>query len=156
MEVFPIDSPDGHQYLLRFGNFESLPIELDIKVVDISLISESEVATINNIRTLNQISTTVFDFLDKNDVILYYYCSDDPIFQRKNREEIPPQQYRSKLFLTLFNKIIRNHKEKSLVNKSIVLRDKSEGDHYIHLIAESKYSDKMDKLVNYMNEAFEK
>ena len=56
----------------------------------IPLISKSEVVTINDIKTLSLISTTIFNFLDENDVILYYYCSDDQIYQRKNREEISP------------------------------------------------------------------
>ena len=150
--TIPIEGSDGRQYLLEFGDFESLPIELDVKVVNISLVSKSEVATINNIGTLNQISTTIFNFLDKNDAILYYYCSDDPIVQRKSREEISPQQYRSRLFFALFDKIAKKHSERGLVNKSIILRDEPNGDHYIHLIADSKHSDKADGLASYMKE----
>ena len=156
----PIDCPDGHQYLLRFEDFENPPMDIDaelgVKVVDISLVSESEVATINNIGTLNIISTTIFNFLDENDVVLYYYCSKDTIYQRTNRKKIPPQQYRSKLFLTLFNKIIKKYQERDYINKPIIIPDELYGDHYIHFIAESKHSDKLDKLADYMTKEFEK
>ena len=157
----PIDCPDGHQYLLRFEDFENLPVNIDaelgVKVVDISLISESEVATINNIGTLNLISTVVFNFLDENDVVLYYYCSKDAIYQRKNRKEIPPQQYRSKLFLTLFDKIVEKYQRgDDYINKPIIIPDEIYGDHYIHFVAESKHSDKLDKFADYLNKEFEK
>ena len=156
----PIDCPDGHQYLLRFEYFENLPMNIDkelgVKVVDISLVSESEIATINNIGTLNLISTAVFNFLDENDVVLYYYCSKDAIYQRKNRKKIPPQQYRSKLFLALFDKIIEKYKRMDYINKPIIIPDISYGDHYIHFIAKSKHSDKLDNLADYMNKEFEK
>ena len=156
----PIDCPDGHQYLFRFEDCENLLMDIDIKLgvkmVDISLTSESELATINNINTLNRISTIIFNFLDENDVVLYYYCSKEPIYQRKNRKKIPPQQYRSELFLALFNKVIKKHQEKTFINKPVILRDISEGDHYLHFIAESKYSDEMDKFANHMSEVFGK
>ena len=37
--TIPIDGSDGHQYLLRFEDFENLPMDIGVKVVDISLIS---------------------------------------------------------------------------------------------------------------------
>ena len=154
--IVPIECPEGHQYLLKFTDCENLPIELDMKVVDISLSSDSEMATINNIGTLNKITTIILNFLYENDVVLYYYCSKDVIIQRKNRGNLSPQQYRSKLFSALFDKIAKKHTGKKFINKPVVLRDKSEGDHYLHFIAKSIYSDKMDEYANHINKEFEK
>ncbi len=143
----PIECSEGHQYLLKFKDCRNLPIELDIEVVDITLSLTSELSEINNPKTLNKITSVIFNFLEDNDVILYFYCSRDSIIQRQNRKELlSPQHYRSYLFSTMFEKATRNYENSSFVNKSVILKDELEGDHYLHLIAKNKYSHKIGTL----------
>lgn len=58
---------------------------------------------INNAGTLNRIASILFNFLDENDVILYFYCSKAPIKKRNTRDEMSYQQYRSCLFTSMFD-----------------------------------------------------
>lgn len=153
----PIECSEGHQYLLKFTDCKSLPIELDVEVVDIALSLASEIAIIkNNTGTLIKIASVIFNFLDDNDVILYFYCSKDDIIQRKTRKPMLPQQYRSQLFSTMFDKITKNCEPGAFINKPVILRDEAEGDHYLHFIAKSKYADKMDEFSKHMENIFGK
>lgn len=56
----------------------------------------------------------------------------------------------------MFNRITRECEVGSLINKSVILRDEVEGDHYLHFIAKSKYSDKIDEFSQYMENVFGK
>lgn len=77
--TLPIECSEGHQYLLRLTDCRNLPIESTIEIIDIALISMSKIDVINNAGTLNRIASILFNFLEENDVILYFYCSKDPI-----------------------------------------------------------------------------
>ena len=149
--TIPIECQDGHQFLLRLTDCSNLPIELEIEIVDIALIDTAHSNTTNNAGTLNKIAAILFNFLDENDVILYFYCSKDPIKKRKNREDMSYQQYRSYLFCSMFDRITRCCKD-SYVNKSIILKDNIYGDHYIHLMSKNKYSGMLDKLETKLND----
>jgi len=151
-----IECSEGHQYLIKFTNCNNLPIVLDVEVVNIDLTLVSNNTPINNAGTLNKIALMVFNFLDENDVILYFYCSKEDINRRNNKTSITPQEYRSLLFSTMFEKITKTTKDKTFINKPIILKDQEWGDHYLHFIAESKYSEKMDSLKEQMRLAFEK
>lgn len=148
--TLPIECADGHQYLLKLTDCKNIPIDSTIEIVDIALISMSKIEIINNAGTLNRIASILFNFLDENDVILYFYCSKDPIKQRDTRGKMSYQQYRSFLFTSMFDRTTRHHKGE-FINKSIILKDMIYGDHYIHLVAQSKHSDKLDKLEGELN-----
>lgn len=137
--IIPIDCKDGHQFLLKLTDCRNLPIDTDIEIVDIALIDASRSFGINNAGTLNKIASILLNFLEDNDVILYFYCAKDPIRIRKGRREISYQQYRSRLFCSMFDRITIGYKNR-YINKSIVLRDSTYGDHYIHLISKVEYS----------------
>lgn len=77
--TLPIECSDGHQYLLKLTDCKNLPIETTIEIVDIALISMSKIDIVNNAGNLNRIASILFNFLEENDVILYFYCSKDPI-----------------------------------------------------------------------------
>lgn len=148
--TLPIECSDGHQYLLKLTDCKNLPIKSSIEIVDIVLRSASKIDIINNAGTLNRIASILFNFLDENDVILYFYCSKDPIKKRNTRDEMSYQQYRSSLFTSMFDRTTRHHKGE-FINKPIILKDMVYGDHYIHLIAHSKHSDKLDELKGELN-----
>lgn len=70
--TLPIECSDGHQYLLKLTDCKNIPIDSTIEIVDIALISMSKTEIINNAGTLNRIASILFNFLDENDVILYF------------------------------------------------------------------------------------
>lgn len=149
--TFAIECSEGHQYLLKLTECKNLPIEIDIKIVDIALVPVSKPDTINNAGTLNKIASILFNFLEENDVILYFYCSKDPIQQRESREPMSYQKYRSFLFTCMYNKTSKDHNDE-FIHKQIVLLDQVYGDHYVHLITKSKYTQKINDLETSLNE----
>lgn len=148
--TLPIECSDGHQYLLKLTDCKNLPIETTIEIVDIALISMSKIDIVNNAGNLNRIASILFNFLEENDVILYFYCSKDPIKKKNARNQMSYQHYRSSLFTSMFDRTNRNLKG-DFINKSIILKDTIYGDHYIHLIAQSKHSDKLEELEGKLN-----
>lgn len=149
--TIPIECQDGHQFLLKLTDCENLPIESDIEIVDIALIDTAHSNTTNNAGTLNKIALILFNFLGENDVILYFYCSKEPIKKRKNKEEMSYQQYRHSLFCAMFNRITRLSGN-IFVDKTIILKDNVYGDHYVHLISKIEYSEMLDQLENHIND----
>lgn len=148
--TIPIECSEGHQYLLKLTDCKNLPIESTIDIVDIALISVTNVDIINNAGTLNKIAVILSNFLDDNDVVLYFYCSKDPIKLRKNRKEVSYQEYRSSLFSSMFNRTAKRSKM-TYINKLVVLKDNIYGDHYIHLIAKTNFSNMIDELESHLN-----
>lgn len=149
--TIPIECSDGHQFLLKLTDCRNLPIESEIEIVDITLIDVARTNITNNAGTLNRIASILFNFLDENDVILYFYCSKDPIKKSKNRADMSYQQYRHSLFCAMFSRITR-HSTNCFVDKSIILKDNVYGDHYIHLMSKIEYLEMLDKLENHINE----
>ena len=148
--TIPIDCEDGHQFLLKLTDCRNLPIEPGIEIVDIALIDASSVVGINNAGTLNRISLILLNFLEENDVVLYFYCAKDPIRIRTRKEGVSYQQYRSRLFCSMYDRVTNSHAGR-FINKSIVLRDSTYGDHYIHLISKVEYSEVIESLEGHLS-----
>lgn len=145
--TIPIECAEGHQYLLKLSDCKNLPIDSGIEIVDIALVAVSNVDIINNAGTLSKISLILFNFLDENDVILYFYCAKEPIKLRTTRRNMSNQEYRSYLFSSMFKRTTASCNGK-FIDKPVILRDESYGDHYIHIIAKSQHIQIMDKLYN--------
>lgn len=148
--TIPIECEEGHQYLLKLTDCRNLPIDTTVEVVDITLASVGGFDVINNAGTLHKIASTLLYFLEENDVVLYFYCSKDPIKIRRNRVEVPYQEYRSMLFTSLFERIAYKHKAR-FINRQIVLKDNVYGDHYIHLMAKEQHTPMVARLEEQLN-----
>lgn len=145
--TIPIECQEGHLYLLELNSWKDLPVQSDIEVIDLALVTNDKISIINNPGTLNKIASILFDFLEENDVILYFYCSKSSINKSIKKENISNQQYRSILFSRMYDRVSTNYPSK-YIHKPIILEDPEDGDHYIHLIAKKRHDDKL--------EAFEK
>jgi hypothetical protein len=138
----PLITKEGYNYLISFSKFptENLP-KLTIPVVDLTISVENNVG-VNNSATLLQITSIIKEYLNENDVVLYCYCDDKEVNKSKNKENITPQEYRSKLFSAMFEK----EADANFINSRIIIT----GDtvHYIHLIAKKKNSAHIDLISN--------
>jgi hypothetical protein len=97
----------------------------------------------NSIKTLNIFVDIIHNYLNQHNVVLYYYCDTAVIKMRINREEkLLPQEYRSKLFSSMFNK--KNIDDYLLAE--IRISDPERGDHFTSLISSINNVDKI-KLI---------
>ena len=147
-QVIPHVTKDGNEYLIQFGAFEAdfLPDDFKIPIIDLSLILVTKVKS-NDREILGVLSKYLLEYLDKFDVIIYYYSDIKDIPIRKSRN-ISPQEFRHKLFSCLFKK----YGNDSLILQPTVITDTKAGDHYISLISNIKNKDKIDKAKEVLRE----
>ncbi|QYS89717.1 hypothetical protein [Flavobacterium davisii] len=136
----PFVTEEGYEYLVSFIEFSANGIEYDIPIVDVSITLMSNDVENNSIKTLNKFADIIDDYLKEHNVVLYYYCDTAPIKMRANRKEtMLPQEFRSKLFSSMFNQ--RNFE--NYVLKEIKISDSERGDHFTSLISNLNNIDKI-------------
>ena len=134
---------EGYEYLIKFTLFPQKDFEYEIDIIDISLILMSQTIENNSLKTLAYFTNIIDAYLIENDVILYYYCDTLEIKMRENRKEkLLPQEYRSLLFSSMFNK--RNFE--NYILKAIKISDEINGDHFISLISHINNIQKIEKI----------
>ncbi len=135
--VVPFETEEGYQYIVTFTEFKTLDVKLGIPLVDVSITLLSANIETNSLKTLNKFIRIVLDYLNLNNVILYYYCDTSPVKIRRNRKEkFSNQEFRFNLFLKMFNKL----KTDDYFLQAVVITDLQNGNHYTSLI--SKISNK--------------
>ncbi|WP_134344182.1 hypothetical protein [Flavobacterium psychrophilum] len=137
----PFETDEGYQYLVSFREVTPQQKDYGIALVDVSIVLMSSNIESNSYKTLNNFIGIIFDYLIKNDVIVYYYCDVVPIKIRTNRNiKLSPQEFRFKLFSTMFIK--RNSQEFYL--QEITLTDTEENNHYTSLISKISNKEKVE------------
>lgn len=141
--TFPLTTKEGHKYLIKLSSFNAdyIPDSIDIEIVDIVLELVEHSDQINNISTLSKIGRILLNFLEENDVILYFYCSKDDIY--KNKPDISAQEYRSILFSKIFERTTKTLRDYE--NLKVTIKGHNDH-HYIHLIAKSKYKHHLENI----------
>lgn len=148
----PFITEEGYQYLVKFIEFTANDMDYGIPIIDVSITLMSANIEANSIKTLNIFVEIIIDYLTQHNVILYYYCDTSAIKMRNNRQyKLLPQEYRSKLFSSMFNK--RNFK--NYVLAEIKINDIERGDHFTSLISTTKNIDKI-RLIEEDLEKFNK
>jgi hypothetical protein len=137
----PFESEEGHQYLISFREFPTNQTNYSIPLIDTSItLMSSKVAT-NSLKTLNSFIKIVLDYLEKNDVIIYYYCDTSPINIRQTRKQnFSNQEFRFLLFELMFNKL----KSEDYYLQNIIISDNVNGNHYTSLISRTANKDKIE------------
>ena len=135
--IIPYSTNLGINYLIKFSPFDKsvLPdnINIEIKIIDIVIETDATPKEIrNNAGSLIKISKLINEYVDSNNGIYYCYCSDKPIERSKRKLHLTNQEYRSLLFLKMFEKENNND---LYINKRIIINDPQNGHHYIHLIS---------------------
>ena len=136
--IIPYTTSEGHEYLIRFTEFNKnyLPKEFLLPIVDITIVANSDMTTINNGKTLAEFSSLIKNYLTQEDIVLYFYCSNDPIIKSSKRKNVSNSQYRSDLFCKMFEK--QNLIENDFICENVLIEDPMNGDHHIHLISRVK------------------
>lgn len=129
--IVPLQTREGHKYLLKFNSFNLhvIPDGITVPIIDITIEKVNDLAETNNAGTLFQIAAIIKEYAVQNDVILYYYCDTAPIVKRSN--EVLNQEFRSLLFIKMFEKQANDE----YLNEQIIINDPVNGDHYIHLFS---------------------
>jgi len=141
-EVVPFISKEGNSYRIVFSEITiELPIPIGVALVELAIISNNN-RVVNNPATLFEFSSIINEYLNKNDIILYCYCDTQDLNMGRNNSHLSPQEFRSKLFSSMFDR----RKDKSFVNKSIVIDDNLYGTHFIHLISKLSNENDINRL----------
>jgi hypothetical protein len=139
----PFITEEGHQYLVSFVKFSANGIDYGIPIIDVSITLMNNEIEYNSIKTLNIFVDIIHNYLNQHNVVLYYYCDTAVIKMRINREEkLLPQEYRSKLFSSMFNK----KKINDYLLAEIRISDPERGDHFTSLISSVNNADKINLI----------
>lgn len=139
----PLETHEGYQYLVSFKEFPHNQIEYEIPLIDVSITLMTSKIEINSLKTLNNFIKIILDYLEKNDVIIYFYCDTAPINIRKTRKQkYSNQEFRFHLFLMMFNK----QKTVDFYLQDIVINDNTNGNHYVSLISKITNKTKVEKV----------
>jgi hypothetical protein len=146
-KIIPYTTVEGFQYLIKFTEFNTkhLPETFTLPIVDITIEVMENPTQINNGKTLFHFSSTIQRFLDKNNSVLYFYCSNDPISKNKNRQHISDAQFRSNLFCKMFEK---QNLYNNFICENIIIKDPHNGDHHIHLISRLENETEIKTIIN--------
>jgi hypothetical protein len=148
----PFETEEGYQYIVSFREFPANQTDYGIPLIDISITLVSSNIETNSLKTLNKFIKIVLDYLEQNDVIIYYYCDTGKIKIRENRKEkFSNQEFRFNLFLMMFNRM----KSNNFYLQPVVIIDNEKGNHYTSLISKIVNQDKVE-LVKVDLEKFNK
>lgn len=132
--VIPYTSSVGSKYLINFKDF--VQKDFSLPVVDVSLFLVESVEKNLTIKDLIAITRIIIDFLNKNQVVLYYYCdtNDSDIFISERNNTMLPHEFRHNLFNSLFDLM----KIRNFVKDEIIINDPINSNHYISLITKKE------------------
>lgn len=121
---------------------------IEIVEVDLERISGNSKTTPS---VLYKIADLIGSFMEQdNDCVLYFFCDDiSPIPQIKAHRNIWPQEYRSRLFSSMFEHYTLQHKNLSATDITIVI-DAVGRPIYMHLIAREKHLPFVDTIKQYV------
>jgi hypothetical protein len=89
---------------------------------------------------LAAIENTIADFfMDREDVMIFYYCDFLNPIPHTTKNAMPPQEYRSRLFENLFKRYIKLHSVRN-VNLSVITVNGIGETYYFHLIYKDIHS----------------
>ncbi|KUJ59961.1 hypothetical protein AR687_20275 [Flavobacteriaceae bacterium CRH] len=146
-KIIPYTTVEGFQYLIKFTQFSKkhLPETFTLPIVDITIEAMESPRQTNNGKTLFHFSSTIQKFIDENNIVLYFYCSNDPITKNKKRQDISDAQFRSNLFCKMFEK---QNLDNNFICENIIIRDPNNGDHHIHLISRLENETEIKIIIN--------
>jgi hypothetical protein len=143
----PFTTDKEHQYVIQFreNNPEYLPENFEMTVVGVVIETKELPEQTNDIKTLYQIANILHSYLKTHDVILYAICSSTEINKSARRAHLSNQQYRSKLFDTIFQKVDTT----GLEMKNLEIAEDDGDIEYFHLISFDKNHESMEALHRY-------
>ena len=127
--------------------FTSDPLTLTLIFYDVTLIRRTGVNYVGY-RMLNAVSDTLAKFLEENeDAVLCFYC-DVVTDVHRNHENLLPQEYRSRLFLRMFDSYTKSHKITKYINHRVEIEDpeNAENRQFAHFICRREHEEAVTAL----------
>lgn len=146
---FPLNSEQGHKYVIELKeqslDFAEISLQDDVKVYNITLVLSEPIDEVNNPATLFKIGHILLEFLNEHNCILYFYCSPNDDTLTNKKREISPQEYRSRIFTTIFDRVSKEVIDKKYLHMRYRL---AAGDDtfFNHFIADYKFSNIIEEL----------
>ncbi len=139
----PFETEEGYQYIIGFREITPKENDFGIPLVDVAIVLTSQNIEINSLKTLNKFIEIILEFLEKNDVVIYYYCDTAPIKIRPNRKQnYSNQEFRFTLFSLMFDK----QKSDLFYLQDITIKDNLNGNHYTSLISRVANKEKVELI----------
>ncbi len=146
MKTIPFKSTTGNQYLIGFTEFENISLSLSVPIVNITIERITDYRVSIGLTDLIKISRIIKDYLESNNVVLYYYCDNKEIERSKKNLSRSPQEYRNILFDKLFE---IGSKNGEFIKDDIVINDQTNNIiHFISLISRSSNNASMTQISN--------
>lgn len=133
--VIPYTSSVGSKFLINFKDF--IQQDFSLPIIDVSLFLVESTEAKVTLKDLIALTRIIIDFLNNNQVVLYYYCdtSGSDIFISQRNYKMQPQEFRHNLFNALFDLMKITH----FVKDEIIIDDNANNTiHYISLITKSE------------------
>lgn len=165
--VYKFNNSEGDEFRLRFASDSrqflseemfSLVEKEDFELWGIYLERLGNAQRVTPIKLLNKLSHLIATFfIGHPKSILYYQCddiSDVPMSFNKKKSGILVQEYRNRLFTTLFEKVSK--KLSVAVIDTPIYIDACGNDVYIHLMSRELHVDMAKKISKDIHEGFDK
>jgi len=154
-----LHTPNGDRYLVCVSPLvEQLRRELELPEENIEVcqivLDRERGDNATDINILSQITDFVAKVLLANDnIILYYVCDDINEIPNCNHN-IPSQEYRSRLFSSMFDRYVRNHNITDIINVPVIIKDAIGNKQYVHIISDQKHDVSVKVIVDFVIEGF--
>jgi len=140
---------EGSEYTISFSQFNSDVHDLDIEIYDLVLKQKKNCGD-HNYEALMYLSKLVLEFLSNNECIVYFYSDNAPIKKSKRNMHLSNQEFRSKMFSALFEKLKFKSrlKEKpfNYIIRTTEIKDSEVGNHYISLLSNTEQGEELEEL----------
>lgn len=157
-DIYITSIVDKHEYTIKLSEFtlDNLPdslVDSGVIVCDVTLFVKKKEEEEIGINFLMSICYTLYNFIINNNVVLYYYCSNEYLNNRHCvKQNIPPQRYRHNLFSSIFKRYV---KPNSLIEYHRFFIDSSNEEHYLVLISKPENKHIID-IIGHELDNFEK
>ena len=145
-------------YLFLSEEMASLVKENGFELWGIYLERLGNAQKVTPMKLLNKFSQLIASFfIGHPNAILYYQCddiSDVPMSFKKKKSGIPVQEYRNRLFTTLFEKVVKKLNV-SIIDTPIYI-DACGNDVYIHLMSREIHVDMVQKISKDIHKGYDK
>jgi hypothetical protein len=144
VDLLPLDSECSNDLHLT---------DSDVEIYQIVLCRESGNNVIG-LDVLMKITDSIAKvFLRNPNLILYYVCDDMNEIPNGNHD-IPPQEYRSRLFSCMFARYIKLNGINVISDTPIEFPDAVGNNQYVHVISHNKYLSSVEEIVRFVIEGY--
>lgn len=157
--IFRVEAPEGDVYQISLASGLDAFFATEDVCADLS--SEFEIIEIDLERISGDTPTTPYTlsliteeigkyFLQNNKAILYYYCDDMADVPKSGRkQDMWPQEYRSKLFSHMLQRYVVSHSIFDMIDEDIMLEEGTRPI-YMHLIGRAEHKHYIEVVKRYI------